>query len=310
MTRKRRPRPTFSIRVASRLTGLSPETLRMWERRYGFPSPARSASGQRAYSDADVERLRLVVKALAAGYRPREVVAAAPAQLRAFAQATAEVSPRETAAPLAADGGTVPDALAALRAHDVTGMEAMLHARSAALSPQRFVVEVAAPLVEAVGALWERGQIEVRHEHLFSEILVRHLHALRARCAVVAGAPRVLLATLPGELHALGMEMAALYLAALGAEARVLGTSTPPLEIARAVPALHADAVGLSVSSSADGAAVRAALDVLVPELPRRVPVWLGGHGAEALGVDLPGVRVLVTWADLEAALGRLRPPR
>jgi methylmalonyl-CoA mutase cobalamin-binding subunit len=131
---------------------------------------------------------------------------------------------------------------------------------------------------------------------------------LRAHCTVRTGAPRILLATLPNELHGLGVEMVALYLAAGGIDARVLGVSTPPREIARAAQALRADAVGVSVSASADATDVVRAIDEIVPELPRRVPLWLGGEGAQKLKKGLPGVRQLPTWKALDEAVAALEP--
>ena len=71
---KARPAPALSIRVVSRLTAIEPDTLRMWERRYGFPKPARQESGNRAYTASDVEVLLLIRRALTQGYRPGEVV--------------------------------------------------------------------------------------------------------------------------------------------------------------------------------------------------------------------------------------------
>jgi len=281
----------------------------MWERRYGFPSPARSDSGLRAYSEADVERLRLIAKAIGAGYRPREVVAASPARLRAIAEEAAApaVHPARTAVPVQGPGGIVARALAALAASDVATMERLLRERGAALPAKRFVADVAAPLVRAVGEAWERGELEVRHEHLFSEILTVELHAMRARCQVATGAPRALLATLPEELHGLGIEMVALYLAAAGIDVLVLGVNAPPLEIARAARSLNADAVGLSISASSASDGVGHAIDQILPELPRRVPLWLGGAGAERLRLTLPGVEAITSWPALDAALARLR---
>ena len=72
----------YSIRVASRLTGVSSDTLRMWERRYGFPKPERNESQVRVYSEADIERLVLISRALKAGYRSGEVIHRGSEELR------------------------------------------------------------------------------------------------------------------------------------------------------------------------------------------------------------------------------------
>lgn len=52
---------TLAIKDVAERTGLAAGTIRMWEQRFGFPEPARTASGYRRYSQADVEALRRVV---------------------------------------------------------------------------------------------------------------------------------------------------------------------------------------------------------------------------------------------------------
>ena len=50
--------PRYAIRIAAQRSGITPDTLRAWERRYGAVTPARSGTARRLYSDADIERLR------------------------------------------------------------------------------------------------------------------------------------------------------------------------------------------------------------------------------------------------------------
>src|SRR5215467_1980796 len=71
----------LSIGAVARATGLSPDTLRIWQKRYGFPVPERRPSGHRTYSISDVRRLRRIAEALARGHRPGQVVPLAPARL-------------------------------------------------------------------------------------------------------------------------------------------------------------------------------------------------------------------------------------
>lgn len=54
--------------TAARLAGLTPSTLRIWEHRYGVVSPPRSPAGQRTYSMADIERLRLIKRLTLEGH--------------------------------------------------------------------------------------------------------------------------------------------------------------------------------------------------------------------------------------------------
>ena len=57
-----------SIRVVSKRTGLSPQVLRVWEKRYRTVTPARTATNRRVYTSADVDRLILLRRATEAGH--------------------------------------------------------------------------------------------------------------------------------------------------------------------------------------------------------------------------------------------------
>jgi len=57
----------YRIGAVSRLTGISPDALRIWERRYAAVTPQRSSGGGRLYSSEDVARLRLMKQLVDAG---------------------------------------------------------------------------------------------------------------------------------------------------------------------------------------------------------------------------------------------------
>src|SRR4029077_16215410 len=62
----------LSIGALARATSIRVETLRTWERRYGYPVPERKPSGHRLYPVASVSRLRRIAQALASGHRASE----------------------------------------------------------------------------------------------------------------------------------------------------------------------------------------------------------------------------------------------
>jgi MerR family transcriptional regulator, light-induced transcriptional regulator len=64
----------LSIGAVERATGVSKDTLRMWERRYGFPDPVRDAKGERRYTKQQVERLRTIKRLVDQGFRPSKVI--------------------------------------------------------------------------------------------------------------------------------------------------------------------------------------------------------------------------------------------
>jgi DNA-binding transcriptional MerR regulator len=291
--------PGYSIRVASRLTGISPDKLRIWERRYGFPRPARTDSGVRTYSEPEIERLVLVSRAIEAGYRASEAIAKTPEELRAFLAASVRPLTVRAAAPLSVDGF-----LRSLRADEPTALRNELRQAVATLGAKRFVTDIASPLVERVGEAWHAGLIAVRHEHLFSQTLSTQIRLLLSAYEEPArDGPVVLLTTLPDERHGLGLEMAALYLAVDGALIRMMGVDTPTDQTVEAALALGADVVGLSLSGAADMDTCRSQVSNILAALPPHVEVWLGGLRAGKLALEHERLRYTVTWADLDAAL-------
>lgn len=291
------------IGVAARRTGIPEETLRAWERRYGFPSPQRRSGGSRLYSEADIVKLQLLGRALVAGFRPGDVIHLAVAELTHLTETA--VRDRDSHAPLATPVGrhdAVAQVLTALREDDVVSVRELLHGFAVQFGPKAFVTECAHPLIVHVGAAWAEGQLDVRHEHLASAFLQTELRSMLAAIPDLPRAKILVLTTLPEEPHSLPLDMVAVYISALGMAARLLGTSTPADQIAAAAIALRADAVGVSVSSQAPRTSTQHELKSLRAALPPTVQLWVGGSGARELAPTSLGVRVVDTWARIDEA--------
>lgn len=286
--------PLLSIGALSRAAGIPVQTLRTWESRYGFPDAVRRPSGHRVYPVAVVARLRRVAEAIARGHRAGQVVAASDDELAALLQV---VPQRAASAP--ADG--LDGLLRAVLSFDAESLQRLLLPDWARLGPVGFLTRRIAPLIVAVGEAWERGQLDVSHEHFVTERIGDLLRSLRLPFEDRATGPVVVLATLPGETHGLGVQMAALVLAAAGLQALSLGTEVPTPQIAQVCRDVKARALALSVSSSTGGAATVAKLRRLRQTLPRRVSMIVGGTGASDVGA---GVEVV---QDLQALDARAR---
>ena len=309
--RKQRSRPEMpvagasSIKVVSELTGLPMGTLRAWERRYGFPRPARpEGSNRRLYSKADVERLRTLATALERGYRPSDVIALPPLELKAL---LGEETEPVRSAP---GGGALADVdtlLELLARDEVKRIEDELRLAAAALGPKSFVTELAHPLAVAVGKAWAEGKIAIRQEHLMSECLTTQLRTLLAAQQAVEGSPTIVLTTLPGEPHTLGLQMVALYAALSAAKPCFLGASTPPEQIIAAARAFDARVVGITLTPTTDVATASRDLGRLARGLPRGVALWAGGAGLQELGRISSRVEPVSSWTALDAALAKVR---
>jgi len=194
---------------------------------------------------------------------------------------------------------------AAVRALDRDALARELRQGFARHGASRYLQDVVVPLLEAVGAEWARGRLDIRHEHLASEAVEDVLRELRRALDRLAAGRPVLLATLPGEDHSLGLHMAALLGALAGRPVRVLGAHTPVAEIAAAARELEAAAVGVPVSAAAAPRATGAALRQLAAALPPGIRLWVGGGGARRLAVPA-GVERIADLGRLESAIDRL----
>ncbi len=287
-----------SVDDLERETGLSKDLLRKWRSRYGFPVPLGGAAGEGGYARDQVVQLRLIKRLQGAGFRPGQVVGKSRAELEQLLSVAAAGEPAaDLPAPLQA-------ALECLAAFDLAGLGAWLQAERARLGLGAFVVQVLAPLIDAMGQAWARGELEIYHEHACSALLVRLLQAEIAATQPPAGAPRVLFATPSDELHGLGLLMAQAVLADAGAACIDLGLQVPLPELLQAAPAARADILAVSLSFAYPQWRVRPLLTQLRAELPLGIELWVGGAGAACIRRVPPGVRV---FSDLPAAASQLR---
>lgn len=286
----------LGIGVIAREIGLTKDTLRVWERRYGFPHPLRADGGERVYPADQIERLKVIKRLIDGGHRPGKIVRLS---LDALQQLAGSATPRAGVLP-----DEVLDALVdQLAQGKVAEVRKALAQRLLVYGLGRFVLETAAPLSTRVGDAWANGKIQVYQEHLFSEILQ---HLLRGAMNLMPDArhdaetrPRVLLTTMPGEQHGLGLLMAEAMLMLSGASCIALGTQTPLLEICAAARAQQADIVALSYSSMMGQQEVWTSLSDLRDRLAPEVHLWVGGESAAFARRTMPGVEHV-------AALGRV----
>lgn len=268
---------SLSIAEVSRETGLGKDTLRVWERRYGFPVPSRDAQGERLYSPQDMEQLRLIRRLMLQGLRPGQLVGLPMEALRERLVASGPAAGQAVAVHQEADGVT--EAIRLLEAHHVAALRAHLSQSHARLGLSAWVQQLLAPLTQAVGLGWEQGRLSVHQEHLYTEVVQDVLRqAIRALPDPGATArPRVLLTTLPGEAHGLGLLMAEALLALEGAACVSLGVQTPLDALVLAAEVHRVDIVALSATANQPERSLAQVLATLRGQLPPAVALWLGG---------------------------------
>jgi MerR family transcriptional regulator, light-induced transcriptional regulator len=256
--------PAGALRIGelSRRSGVSPELLRAWERRYGLVQPTRSAGGLRLYSPDDLVRVQAMQRHLADGY--------AAAEAAALAARTPTRRDDEIAPPTAKD-----ELAAALASFDDGDAHAVFDALLARLSIDALVRDVIVPYLHELGERWERGEVSIAQEHFASTLLRGRLLGLARGWGRGIG-PVAVLACAPGEQHDLGLLIFGLALRARGWRIIYLGTDTPIMSVAEAARSCSPAAV---VVSAVDARVFRRHAEEL-RQLALETRLYLGGAGA------------------------------
>lgn len=256
------PETRFRIGELSRRSGVSPDLLRAWERRYGLLNPTRSPGGLRLYSESDLHRVLAMQKQLAAGLAAAEAATAATTQVTERQASADTVNARE-------------ELDAALLAFDDARAHAAFDALVAGFSLDTILGEVVLPYLHDLGDRWQRGEISVAQEHFASSLLRGRLLGLARGWGRGLG-PRIVLACAPGEQHDLGLIAFGLALRGRGWRVVYLGADTPLTSVADAA---HASAAAFAVLSAVTPKRFRAHRDEL-RTLAQRQRLCLGGAGA------------------------------
>lgn len=296
------------MRVVTRRTGLSPDVLRVWERRHGVVSPTRSAGGQRLYSASDLDRLLLLRRLVNGGHRIAVLARLDRERLEQLAGelGDAERTPSDNGADATFDYHL--QALEAATRFDDATMTAVLRRAAVSLSASDWIDEVVAPFLVAVGDRWHAGELTPAHEHLASAVVRDELARVADSYTPGPNAPTIVVATNVGERHELGAMMAVIMAAEAGWRVRYLGPDLPAAPLADAAIQMGARAIAIGVVYTQSRDATLGELRALRARLPAHVVILAGGSGASAMAPWLGdiGIAVVDDALSLRAELMRL----
>ncbi len=307
---EKNPLPTgWAIAEVERDTGIGKDTLRVWERRYGFPQPLRDSLGERLYPLDQVHKLRLIKRLMDTGHRPGKIVAQSVEQLQDLLNGMSLVKGAEDCTssppePSALDANAPWLRWLAEDRSDLIKQALRQHIIKQGLGST--VEDLVAPLCVYVGEAWLRGELSVYQEHLFSatlqQVLREAIASVEASSPTLGQHPRVLLATTPGEYHSLGLLMAECYLALESCARFELGSSTPVVEILQAIEHMKIDVLALSFSAYASRNDVISSLQQLIDGVPAGVEIWAGGSATALQSRSVPeGITVISRARDVAA---------
>ena len=310
MERTENGRAVHPISVVAERTGLTPDVLRVWERRYGVVVPDRDEAGRRLYTDGDIERLRLLARLTASGRSIGQLLELDTGELAGLVRADeAERWQPTPPVPGAHEEELVARAFARTQEFDAASLEAELLRAVAHVGATRFIEGIVVPLFRRIGEAWHAGEIGIAQEHMATAVASATLDRIRTALPADANAPVLVVATPSGERHAIGALLVASAATLEGWRVTYLGADLPAKDIANAAAGAGADAVALSSIFPGDPAALAAELRTLRAALPAHVTLYAGGPGLLSLGdVDVTGVTILQDIRELRQRLSVRRP--
>lgn len=258
------PAGHYPIRAVARMTGLSLDTLRAWERRYQAVVPERGERG-RVYTDRHVARLKQLATLVESGHAIGTIATLSDAELRRL------IPDREGPAASAAPILELDPLLRSVKQYDLAAIEAELNRYALMLPPAELIFGVVMPVLRELGMRWESGNINPAHEHLVSGIIRGMLGGLLRSMPRPARATRIVFAATEGERHELGLLCGAVLAAVSGYAAIYLGPDLPAADIAHAVRESGATILVLSATTPGNPDLGK------LRRLPESITVWIGG---------------------------------
>lgn len=289
--------PVYNMKVVAQETGIKPDTLRAWERRYGLPNPDRTEGGHRLYSQRDIETIKWLMARQEEGLAISRAVdlwdnleAEGKDPLRVMTYREAEVTRPPTQL---SSGETVTELreawISACLDFDEPRAEQVLTQAFALYPPETVCIELLQKALAKIGQLWHQGEATVQQEHFASALTIRRLDALVEAAPPPIRAERVLIGCPPEEEHTFSPLLLTLMLRRSGWGVLYLGANVPIARFKATVKQINPQLV-ISTAQQLHTAATL--LDIAEVLQNEGVPLGFGGrifNRTPALRQRIPG---------------------
>lgn len=293
------PDGAYPMRAVTRMTGLTADTVRAWERRYRAVKPERTDGNARRYSASEVQRLVLLREATSRGHSISEIAVLSAADLLQMLQgeAGAETGNRRVYQQV------IDSYLEAVHRYEARKAIDILARTTALLPPVDSVFRVIVPLLHQVGEQWCSDRLSIAHEHLISNQLKGLLSTMLRHTSAPLGAPRIVVATPPGHFHEFGCLVGAFVAASRGIEAIYLGVDVPFADLGGVMRETKAALLMLSVLRDVPPSEWEATVSGL-QSLSTQYTTWIGAPEGHRLVNEVPAARFLHRFEELDLAFG------
>lgn len=281
--------PTYNLKAVVQETGLKPDTLRAWERRYGLPEPRRTASGHRIYSQRDIDILKWLIERQDEGLSISRAVAlwrrlldegTDPVDSAERPGETMEPSHGLTAVPVSLPtGGRAPELrkawVAACLSFDEQQAEKVLSEAFSLFAPETVCIEILQHGLADIGEGWEAGRITAQQEHFASSLAMQRLQALLSNTPPPIRPERVIVGCAPGEEHVFSAMLLSLMLRRKGWHVIYLGASIPMHNLENTIASARPTLVILTAQQMHTAATLQHMAEVLYNA---KIPMAYGGR--------------------------------
>jgi DNA-binding transcriptional MerR regulator len=291
------------IHRVAKLTGLSKDVIRVWERRFGLLKPTRGANRYRNYSDEDVTLLRFLKEQLDAGSSIGELAKLGREELLGRARASA---PRVSFVDNTFSR-LLRELLSTLNPFDRVIFEKRLNGAVAVVPFEEALHGILLPLQEQVGQLWHEGHVNVALEHYVTKQIQQKIFSAMNQLPVAEFGAKVIVACPPGEEHDIAALAVAYRCRVRGCRVYYLGANVPIASLTNLCDKVKPDLTIISFPLSLPEANAAALVQSLTHEVVPASRLAVGGHGALAMRDLLvkSNIEIVEDFADLDVMLDR-----
>ena len=273
--------PIFNLKAVVQETGLKPDTLRAWERRYGIPDPNRTSGGHRLYSHRDIETLKWMIARQDEGLSISRAVNLWQTLLQ-DGQDPLEMPQYLDAVPTPILRFDLGESISELRASWVQTCLLFEEQQAEALLAQAFALypleavcfEVLQKGLSEIGTGWYSGEVTVQQEHFASAMATRRLETLLAATPPPTRGGRILIGCAPSDDHTFSALLLSLLLRRMGFDVVYLGANIPDQQLEETIETIHPDLVVMVAQHLSSAAAL---LDIAAALSGAQVPLAIGG---------------------------------
>jgi DNA-binding transcriptional MerR regulator len=236
----------FTIKDLENLSGIKAHTIRIWEQRYNFLKPQRTATNIRYYSNEELKSVLNIALLNKYGYKISQIDRMQPEEISSKIMSLTD--------PRAVQERIVNELVQQMVDMDIDRFEKTLTGHILSKGMEKTITQIVFLYLEKIGLLWQTGHINPAQEHLVTNVIQQKIIAAIDSLSPVIVSDKTILLFLPeGEHHVMGL----LYVYYLLKKQRVkviyLGANIPLADVEYLVRIKKPDAAYMHLTSTSPG---------------------------------------------------------